>query len=191
MGSVKEYNINQITLKMIDNVKWDFSEIESKNSEIKNYLKDIIKNEGVVYSLNKKKVFKAIYVFKMEKVDDKKSLVFDKKISLKELTAEVIEEFEKDIVTILGEEVASNEFEKATWDDKVIEPNTIKIGKWEIPVTLAWVLLGVVCCILFDEVIMLPIFLCCGIGTGYVVKANEPMRKLKKNKKKTKKKKSE
>lgn len=187
-GSVKGYSIQQVTLKMLENNKWNFEELEEKDSKIKKEIKEVIENGGTVYSLDKKKVLKTVYLFKLITDDKDKILTFDKKVVLDEITEDVITEFENDMTTLLGEAVAGEEITKAIWGDKEIEPSRVKIGKLEIPVSFIWILLGIMFWLFFDNLILFVIYLCVGVSSGYAIKVNEPKRKLKKiNKSKNKK----
>lgn len=188
-GSVKGYGIQQISLKMLENKKWNFSELEIKDSDIKNEIKSVIENEGTVFALEKKKIFKAVYLFKLVNDSDDKYLSFDKKIVLDEIIEDAIKEFEDDMTTLLGEAVAGEEVSKVVWGEKEIELSKIKIGKLEIPLSIIWMLMGILFWLLFDDFMWFVIYLCIGVSSGYAVKINEPKRKLKKSKKKTKEKK--
>ena len=188
-GSVKGYGIQQISLKMLENKKWNFSELEIKDSDIKNEIKSVIENGGTVFSLEKKKIFKAVYLFKLVNDSDDKYLSFDKKIVLDEIIEDAIKEFEDDMTTLLGEAVAGEEVSRVIWGEKEIELSKIKIGKLEIPLSIIWMLMGILFWLLFDDFMWFVIYLCIGVSFGYAVKINEPKRKLKKSKKKTKEKK--
>lgn len=188
-GSVKGYGIQQISLKMLENKKWNFSELEIKDSDIKNEIKSVIENGGTVFALEKKKIFKAVYLFKLVNDSDDKYLSFDKKIVLDEIIEDAIKEFEDDMTTLLGEAVAGEEVSKVIWGEKEIELSKIKIGKLEIPLSIIWMLMGILFWLLFDDFMWFVIYLCIGVSSGYAVKINEPKRKLKKSKKKTKEKK--
>ncbi|MBQ3510858.1 MAG: hypothetical protein IJA30_01020 [Bacilli bacterium] len=188
-GSVKGYGIQQISLKMLENKKWNFSELEIKDSDIKNEIKSVIENGGTVFALEKKKIFKAVYLFKLVNDSDDKYLSFAKKIVLDEIIEDAIKEFEDDMTTLLGEAVAGEEVSKVIWGEKEIELSKIKIGKLEIPLSIIWMLMGILFWLLFDDFMWFVIYLCIGVSSGYAVKINEPKRKLKKSKKKTKEKK--
>ena len=188
-GSVKGYGIQQISLKMLENKKWNFSELEIKDSDIKNEIKSVIENGGTVFALEKKKIFKAVYLFKLVNDSDDKYLSFDKKIVLDEIIEDAIKEFEDDMTTLLGEAVAGEEVSKVVWGEKEIELSKIKIGKLEIPLSIIWMLMGILFWLLFDDFMWFVIYLCIGVSSGYAVRINEPKRKLKKSKKKTKEKK--
>lgn len=185
-GSVKGYGIQQISLKMIENKKWNFDELVDKESNIKNEIKEVLENGGTVFALAKKKVFKTVYLFKLVDSKKEKYLEFYKKIILDELTNDAIKEFEDDMTTLLGEAVAGDEVSKVIWGDKEIELSKVKIGKLEIPLSIIWMLVGVAFWFLFDDFMWFVIYLCIGVSSGYAVKVNEPKRKLKKIKKKTK-----
>lgn len=186
-GSVKGYSIQQFSLKMLENKKWDFSELEEKDANIKKDIKEVLENGGTVFALDKKKVLKTVYLFKLVTKDKEKILVFDKKVVLDEMTEDAIKEFEDDMTTLLGETVSGEEITKVVWEDKEIEPSKVKIGKWEIPLSFIWISVGVIFWMLFDDFIWFVIYLCIGISSGYAVKVNEPKRKLEKNKKAKKK----
>ncbi len=188
-GSVKGYGIQQISLKMLENKKWNFDELEKNESDIKNEIKDVLENGGAVFALAKKKVFKTVYLFKLVDSKEEKYLEFYKKLILDELTDDAIKEFEDDMTTLLGETVAGEEVSKVIWGDKEIELSKVKIGKLEIPLSIIWMLVGVAFWILFDDFMWFVIYLCIGVSSGYAVKVSEPKRKLNKNKKKTIKKK--
>lgn len=186
-GSVKGYSIQQVSLKMLENKKWNFSELEEKDVNIKKDIKGVLENGGTVFALDKKKVLKTVYLFKLVTEDKEKTLVFDKKVVLDEITEDVIKEFEDDMTTLLGETVSGEEITKVVWEDKEIEPSKVKIGKWEIPLSFIWIMVGIIFWMLFDDFIWFVIYLCIGISSGYAVKVNEPKRKLEKSKKTKKK----
>ena len=95
----------------------------------------------------------------------------------------VINEFEENMTTLLGEAVSEEEITKVIWNDKEIEPSKVKIGKWEIPVSFVWIMAGIIFWMIFDDFIWFTIYLCIGISCGYVVKINESKRKFQKEKK--------
>lgn len=183
IGSVKGYGIQQISLKMLENSKWSFNELEESDSDIKKTIKKVIEDGGVVYALEKKKVFKTVYLFKMVFDKEEKYLSFDKSVILEEINEAAIKEFEDDMTILLGEEVSQGDITKAIWGDKEIEPSKVKIGKWEIPLSIIWMLVGIAFWILFDDFMWFVIYLCIGVSSGYAVKVNEPKRKLNKHKK--------
>lgn len=183
IGSVKGYGIQQISLKMLENSKWSFNELEESDSDIKKAIKKVIEDGGVVYALEKKKVFKTVYLFKMVFDKEEKYLSFDKSVILEEINEAAIKEFEDDMTILLGEEVSQGDITKAIWGDKEIEPSKVKIGKWEIPLSIIWMLVGIAFWILFDDFMWFVIYLCIGVSSGYAVKVNEPKRKLNKRKK--------
>lgn len=182
-GSVKGYGIQQISLKMLENKKWNFTELEEIDSDIKKDIEKVIDGGGVVYALEKKKVFKTVYLFKTVSDKEEKYLSFDKSVILEEINDAAIKEFEDDMTTLLGEEVSQGEITKVIWGDKEIESSKVKIGKWEIPLSIIWMLVGIAFWILFDDFMWFVIYLCIGVSSGYAVKVNEPKRKLNKRKK--------
>lgn len=183
-GSVKGYSIEQISLKMLDNKKWDFSQLEKEESNIKIVMKELLENNGVIFALSKKKVINAVYLFKLVVEDNDKTLLFDTKLLSSEITDEMIEEFENDITTLLGEVVVDEEFTKAIWKDQEIEISKVKIGKMEIPVAVVWILAGIIFSILFDDFLLFTIYLCIGISSGYIVKVSGTKTKKDKSTKK-------
>lgn len=183
LGSVGGYNIRQVSLKILKNNKFDFSELENLDFNIKMDIKNVLENGGTVFSLDKKNVLKTVYLFKLIKEGQESILTFDNKIVLDEITIDVINEFEENMTTLLGEAVSEEEITKVIWNDKEIEPSKVKIGKWEIPVSFVWIMAGIIFWMIFDDFIWFTIYLCIGISCGYVVKINESKRKFQKEKK--------
>lgn len=183
MFGVKDYSIRQISLKMLENNKWDFGELEKVDSNIKNDIKEVLGSGGIVFALDKKKIFKTAYLFKIVTDGDNKILIFKKKVSLEEVAKAEIKEFEEEMTTLLGEEVSQGEVVKVIWGDKEIESSKVKIGKWEIPLSFIWLLVGVIFWFLFDDFMLFVIYLCIGVSSGYVIKNNGNHKKRKKSKK--------
>ena len=180
LGSVKNYSLVEISLKMFENKKWSFEELSSKKSNIEKKIKEVLTNGGFVYALHRKKVLKAVYLFKLVTEDDKKSILFDCKVLVDELTTDVIDEYENDIVTFLGELVSEGEYVKAVFNGKEIEPVQVKLGKWQIPILFLWLIVGVVLSILLKDSFWIPIFLCLGLSSGYIVDGKTPSEVVKK-----------
>lgn len=183
IGFIGKYGICQITSKNIK--KWDFSKIKKDDSDIKNDVERIIKNDGVIFCLYKKKILVSLYLFELTVENDKQVLRLYKNITLDEAN-DCIDEFEEDMVVLLGDTVAdsSSRIDKAFWQDKEIEPEHIKVGKLEISTSLIWILVGIIFWIIFDSFIFFVIYLCLSVSSGYAVKTTEKKRKLTKSKKK-------
>ena len=181
-SNINKNEIYQVTKKRIE--KFDFTKLEEKDSNVKRYIEEVLNNGGFVYALGKKKVLKCVYIFKLVAEENDKILVFDKSVVLEEVT-NCIEKFEKDIPEILGEElIDKQEIKKVVWGEKEIQVEKIKIGKYEIPVTILWLLVGIMLWWITENFIWFTLGLCFGCSTGYAVKKSEEQIKLKKGKEK-------
>ena len=72
-GKIKEYNIFEITKKVIEKEKWSFSEFDEK---IVTEIEEALVDGGFVFGIGKKenkvKIAKGIYIFKLTKNEDEK-----------------------------------------------------------------------------------------------------------------------
>ena len=128
-GSIKEYKTLEITKKVLQNGKWSFGEFD------KNLVKElfeVLNNGGFIFALGKKieknKVVKGIYVFKLEKQGDDKILVFDRSLFTEEVREEVLNKFIENLDSILGTLVSERHVSKAFFEEKEFEAKKIKIG---------------------------------------------------------------
>lgn len=183
IGFIGKYGICQITSK--NQKKWDYSRLKKENTDIKNSVEKVLKNDGVIFGLYKKKVLVSVYLFEHVTEGDEEILRLYDHVTLEEAN-ECVDEFEEDMVVLLGDTVAdsSSRINRAYWKDKEIEPEIIKVGKLEISTSLIWILIGIIFWIIFDSFIFFIIYLCLSVSSGYVVKTTEKKRKLTKGKKK-------
>ena len=189
-GSIKEYKTLEITKKVLQNGKWSFGEFD------KNLVKElfeVLNNGGFIFALGKKieknKVVKGIYVFKLEKQGDDKILVFDKSLFTEEIREEVLNKFIENLDSILGTLVSERHVSKAFFEEKEFEAKKIKIGKKEVSVMILWLLWGIITSILTKDVIWLCLGVCFGSTSSYTLKVNGEVQSEKKEKTKKKKKK--
>jgi len=183
LWGVKGYDGVEITSKILDNSKWSFDEVLEKDSEIVNDIKKALDNGGEVFGLSKKKILKSIYIFKVIKIENERVLVFDKKLILDEVS-KCTQEFENDLETILGSTIVErDDVDKAIWNDKEIEPVAVNVGKYEWPVALSFIFLGIFMWIVFDNFMWFWIYLPLAFSSGYTIKATEKKRKISKAKK--------
>jgi len=181
-GSIKKNRIYQLTKNKIE--KYNFTELETKESSIKNDIEEVLNNGGIVYALGKKKILKCVYLFKVTNGEEGKTLVFDKYVTLDEVK-EYTKRFEEDITTLLGEEITrKKQIKKVIWEDKEIETNNITIGRYEIPVTSLWIITGAILWHVTGDVFWFLIGMSLGFSTGYAVKKSEEQIKMKKDKEK-------
>lgn len=171
-GRVKGYNAYMVTNKTLKKKNWSFDELEEKEEKIEEKISQVLEEGGEVFALGKKKIFKAVYLFKVVNDENKKTIVFDKKIVLDEVS-HCTEEFENDLSSILGQSVAEGQYSKAVFENKEIEPHSIKIGKLEISSVVIWYVLGLLLSILFNDIIWICMGFCFGLSLGYVVKIND------------------
>ena len=189
-GSIKEYKTLEITKKVLQNGKWSFGEFD------KNLVKElfeVLNNGGFIFALGKKieknKVVKGIYVFKLEKQGDDKILVFDRSLFTEEVREEVLNKFIENLDSILGTLVSERHVSKAFFEEKEFEAKKIKIGKKEVSVMILWLLWGIITSILTKDVIWLCLGVCFGSTSSYTLKVNGEVQSEKKEKTKKKKKK--
>lgn len=173
IGKIKGYSIFDIskgTLKKED----FFDEIKNKDSKIKEKIEKILQNKGLAVGLKKDKKLKAVYLFEAVEEDNKKILRFTEKIILEEITNEIQEKFEKDLITEFTELVSLEDYAKVEWDDNTIVPKTVKVGKYNIPLGSLMFLLGTIFGILIDDLTMgICIGLCLGCGSAIIVKRKD------------------
>lgn len=172
-GNIKEYSVLEVTKKVIEKNKVSFDEFSKKDlKEIENILDD----KGLVFALakkiDKKKVVKGLYLFKLEIKEEQKTLIFDKNIFVEEIKEEVLVEFEELLDEVLGSVVSEQQVHSVKFKEKEFELKKIKIGKYEISGAILWFLAGIILSILLDNFIWFGIFICFGLSSNYVVKKN-------------------
>ena len=193
-GNIKEYKVLEVTKKTLEKKKWIFDELDGK---VVKEIEETLENKGFVFALgkkiDKKKIIKGVYIFKLESKDDEKVLIFDKKVFAEEIREEVIFEFEDAIDSVLGSAVSEKHVNKAVFGEKEFEIKKVKIGKYEVSTTLLWLIWGLITWILTDDVLWFCLGIVFGTSMGYVVKVNGKQiatNELKRAKKKESKKKS-
>lgn len=183
-GSIKEYKILEITKGVLKKGKWSFDEFDKK---LVDELTDVVNNGGFIFALgkkiDKKKIVKGIYIFKLEKQGDDKILVFDKKIFSEAIREEVLNRFIENLDSILGSLVSERHVVRAYFGDKEFEAKKVKIGKKEISVMVLWLLWGIITSILTNDVIWLCLGVCFGTTSSYTLKVNGEIQSGKKEKK--------
>ncbi len=132
-----------------------FDEIIKYDEKIKDETRKLVNNSsGRVYAIVKKKMIKGIYLFEIESKDDSKNLKHVKTVYSDEVKEEVREKYDNHILNIAKEYVSTQEYDKVTLEDKVvqIDPKISKsrritslISGFAIGFAFGW--------IIFDEII--------------------------------------
>lgn len=173
VGKIKGYSVCSIskgTLKKED----FFDEIKNKDLNVKEKIQNILSNHGIIYGLKKDKKLKAVYLFESITEDKKRILKFTEKILLEEINKEIQEEFEKDITEELSEFVSLEEYSKIVWDENVIVPKMVKVGKYNLPLGSLMFVVGVIFGILTDDLAMgMCIGICLGCGSAVIMKKKD------------------
>lgn len=116
--NVKGYSGIKLTEEDLNNKNYTFDEIKKIDSNILKKVNHTLKNDGVVFALSKKKIIKAVYLFKIEEKNKQKVLVFDEKFVLDEVN-KCVKEFEDDFDAILdGILVSRCDIDKVIWKNK-------------------------------------------------------------------------
>lgn len=172
-GNIKEYSVLEVTKKVIEKNKVSFDEFSKKDLK---EIEIVLADKGLVFALakkiDKKKVVKGLYLFKLEIKEDQKTLIFDKNIFAEEIREEILVEFEEALDEVLGSVVSEQQVHSVKFKDKEFEQKKIKIGKHEISAVVLWILAGTIISILLDDFMWFCIFICFGISSNYVVKKN-------------------
>lgn len=175
-GSIKGYEVLEITKKTIEKKKWSLEELENIDSEIIKKIEEVLESKGFVFAfgkkINKRRVIKGIYIFKLVTNEDGKILIFDKKMFVEDISEEIIFEFEDALDSVLGSAVSEKQVHKVIFGEKEFEIKKIKIGKYEVSSTLLWIIWGIVTWILTKNVMWLCLGVVFGSTLGYVVKVN-------------------
>ena len=170
VGYIKGYDICNVTKRKIEKEEF-LSEIQIKDSKIKEKIINVLENKGCVYGLKKKGIFKAIYIFDNKKVDNKKVLKFNKSLYVEE-ARDKKEQFEKAIIEELKEKVTMEEVSKVDWGDIEIEPN--KIAGFSGLTFSVCISLGIIYGMLFDNLALgISFGVAIGLCFGAVVKSKK------------------
>ena len=120
LWNVKGYAGIQLTKEKLQSEKYTFEEIKKNVPNIIKQIEDNLEKGGIVFCLTKKKIIKAIYIFKLTTVNKEKILVFENKVILDEVN-KCIKEFEKALKTILNSIIFNrHDIDKAVWKEKEI-----------------------------------------------------------------------
>lgn len=167
IGKVKGYSVCDISKGTLKKEEF-FNEIENRDSNIREKLESVLQNKGLVFGLKKDKKLKAVYIFESANEDKKKILRFTEKILLDEIDNEIQEKFEKDLINEFKELVSLEEYAKVEWNENVIVPKTLKVGKHSVPIGSLIFLLFIIFGIIIDDV---AIGMCMGLafGCGYAI----------------------
>ena len=172
-GNIKEYKLFEITKRVLEKEKWDLKEIKKENPDIIDELNDVIDNKGVIFALgrkiDKKKIVKGIYIFKCEVKEQEKILTFDRTLFSEVIRDEVIHQFEDEIDSLLGSSVSENMYSKAVFRDREFVVKKVKLGKYEISVSLLWMFGGILLWILNKDVIWFMFGIVFAFSFGYAV----------------------
>ncbi len=121
--NVKGYKGIHLTKEKLYSKEYSFDEIEKSDSNIIKQIETSLENGGAVLALSKKKIIKAIYIFKLTTNDNEKVLIFDKKVVLDEAN-KCIKEFENDIDTVLNSVLLNRQdVDRTIWREKEMTKN--------------------------------------------------------------------
>jgi len=142
--SIKGYTGINLTKEKLNKKKYSFDEIKESDPNIIKEIEDNLEKNGLVLALLKKKIIKAIYIFKITKKGDERILTFDKKIVLDEVN-KCVKEFEHDIGESLpGILINRRDIDKIIWKEKELTQK--ETFKSSINVLRIVVLLGIIIC---------------------------------------------
>lgn len=170
---IEGYSLCNISKGTLKKEKF-FDEIKNKDSKIQEKLEKTLKNKGLAFGLKKDKKLKAVYLFEATTEEKKNILRFTEKILLEEITNEIQEKIEKDLITEFAELVSLEDYAKVEWDDNIIIPKTVKVGKYNVPLGSLMFLLGIIFGILMDDLVLgICVGSCLGCGSAIIVKKND------------------
>lgn len=117
---VKGYKGIQLTEEKLHSQEYSFDEVIESDPKLIKQIETKLEKGGVVFAFIKKKVIKAVYIFKLTTVNGEKVLVFDKNVVLDELE-KCVKEIEKDISVALNEATFyRHDIDKVLWQEKEI-----------------------------------------------------------------------
>ena len=130
-----------------------FEELKKFDENIQEEVKELVNNtEGRIFAIKKKGLLYGIFLFEVEEKDDKKHLKHIKTVYSDEVTEEVREKVNGYMLKTAEEYVSYMQYDKVTFDDKVVQLDPKKSKKEKI-----WALIGgmgigfVLGWILFDD----------------------------------------
>ena len=135
MGAIKEafgiidgYEMNLVGKLRLKKEEL-FEEVKKKDKDIIEKCKKALENDGVIYSYEKDKKIKALYVFEKEKKEDGKVLVNKETIYTKEIDDKLKVRLDDRIKEELKEKIALLEYKKIYINDEVVQFNPKKSKK--------------------------------------------------------------
>lgn len=127
-----------------------FSEILKTDKEIQNEIKKLTEKEtGRIFAIVKKKKIKGIYLFEVVKKDEERILEHIKTVFTKEVKEETQNKYDEMMLKIAKDYVSSQEYNKVTFEDNVvqIDPKKSKkdielalLGSFALAFVLGWII---------------------------------------------------
>jgi hypothetical protein len=158
-----------------------FTELQEKNSNVKELIEDKIKNKSIIYGLEKDNKLKSIYIFAREKNNNQKQLTLNYTLTSNDVDTIIIQDFESKIIEELKELVSMGDYQKVVWNEIEIAPNTIKFWNNSMKIGTMFVLLGLTIYILSGEILWLCLGLIFGTANGAIIKNATPNKKYNNN----------
>ena len=135
MGNIKEafgiidgYEMNLVGKLRLKKEEL-FEEVKKKDKDIIEKCRQVLENGGNIYSYEKDKKIKALYLFEKEKRDNEKVLVNKKNIYTKEIDDKLKVKLDERIKEELKEKISLLEYKKIYINDEVMQFNPKKSKK--------------------------------------------------------------
>lgn len=107
-----------------------FDEILNYDSNIKEEVRKIVNtSSGRIFAIVKKGIIKGIYIFEVEEKNDSKNLKHIKTIYTNEVEKETQKKYDDFILNIVKDYVSTQEYDKVTLEDKVVQIDPKKTNK--------------------------------------------------------------
>jgi hypothetical protein len=155
MGLIQGYDVTKVGKGTAKKDKL-FVEIEKKDSEIKEKVRELVNNNsGRVYAITKKGLIRGLYLYKLETKNKQTILVHMQKLFTDDVSPEVQEKYDDFYLKLAESRVKYQEYDKVVLEDKVIQIDPTKTRK-EIALTLfTGFLMGFVFgWLIFDDIFM-------------------------------------
>lgn len=178
----KGYKFCDISKKKLKDTEF-FEEIEAKESNIKKYMETTINEDGMIFGLQKDKKLKAICMLKTTP-SNRKELKIYKQVYLDEITEETKDKFEKDLIAVLQEFVALEQFDKIKLNDNEIVPQKISVGKYSIGLGTFCFVAGIITWILLDDIIWFVFGVLFAVSSGIAIQSTATKNEKENTKKK-------
>lgn len=156
MGLIEGYNIKPLKKNMANKDEL-FEEIEKYDIEVKEQARKILNDPlgGECWIIIKKDKIKGIYLFELEIKNDKNNLKHIKTVYTDELTEEICKKYEEIMLNVVKEYVSMKDYDKAIFEDNVIQTNTKLEKKEKVKDYIIGCLFGILFgWIFFDEIII-------------------------------------